>query len=157
MEEHPEQPKTRGRPRKNSLGGNDAGQSEVNIVGVAGVGEVGAAGTGLPASAEPAGQSPKLSFSELTAHVLEINRHDRRVSLVTHPGASGLIMSERWGNIRTEVGPAGYVLNTGERVEVDDAPVAPSQPQANGVPIYAANLGSTPEEKWDNKLRTMRV
>lgn len=49
--------------------------------------------------------------------MLAINRHDRRVSLVTHPDAKGLIMSERWGNIRTDVGPAGYVLNTGERIE----------------------------------------
>lgn len=53
----------------------------------------------------------------MTAHVLSINSPDRRVSLVTHPDAKGLITSERWGNIRTEVGPCGYVLNTGERVE----------------------------------------
>lgn len=118
MEKHPEQPKTRGRPRKNPLGGNDAGQGEGQPGTDAGVGQAGEGGAGVSASAEPAGQSPQLSFAELTAHVLEINRHDRRVSLVTHPDAAGLIMSERWGNIRTEVGPAGYVLNTGERVEV---------------------------------------
>jgi len=59
-----------------------------------------------------------MDFAMLTAHVKSINRHDRRVSLVTHPDAVGLILTEQWGNIRTEVGPAGYVLNTGDRVEM---------------------------------------
>lgn len=65
---------------------------------------------------------------------MAINRHDRRVSLVTHPDAKGLIMSERWGNIRTEVGPAGYVLNTGGKVVISpefgrwvDVPYGPGE------------------------------
>lgn len=117
MEEHSQQPKTRGRPRKNPLGSHDAGKGESQPGSDIGDGQAGEGGTGVPASTEPAGQSPQLSFAELTEHVLSINRHDRRVSLVTHPDAKGLIVSERWGNIRTEVGPAGYVLNTGERIE----------------------------------------
>jgi hypothetical protein len=53
---------------------------------------------------------------------------------VTHPDAKGLIMSERWGNIRTEVGPAGYVLNTGDKVVISpefgrwvDVPYGPGE------------------------------
>jgi hypothetical protein len=33
-----------------------------------------------------------------------------------HPEASGIVDSDKFGGIRTEVGPAGYVLSTGERI-----------------------------------------
>lgn len=45
-----------------------------------------------------------------------LNSDDRRISCIVHPEAVGIVDSERFGGIRTEVGSAGYVLSTGERV-----------------------------------------
>ena len=48
--------------------------------------------------------------------VHRLNTWERRITCVVHPEAVGVVESERFGNIRTEQGPAGYVLSTGERV-----------------------------------------
>jgi Ni,Fe-hydrogenase I large subunit len=45
-----------------------------------------------------------------------LNSWERRITCVSHPHASGVIESPRFGGIRTEVGPAGYVLQSGERI-----------------------------------------
>jgi hypothetical protein len=45
-----------------------------------------------------------------------LNSWERRIACVVHPEASGIVESPRFGGIRTEVGPAGYVLSTGEKV-----------------------------------------
>lgn len=45
-----------------------------------------------------------------------INSHERRIVLLIHPDAVGNIQSPRWGGMRTEIGPCGYGLNTGERI-----------------------------------------
>lgn len=47
-----------------------------------------------------------------------INSWERRVSCIVHPQAEGIVHSEKFGGIRTEVGPAGYVLQSGERVNL---------------------------------------
>lgn len=57
-----------------------------------------------------------MAYAELIALVHQLNSWDRRISCVVHPEAVGVVESERFGNIRTEVGPAGYVLQSGERV-----------------------------------------
>lgn len=44
-----------------------------------------------------------------------LNSWERRISCIVHPRADGIVTSEKFGGIRTEVGPAGYVLSTGER------------------------------------------
>lgn len=48
-----------------------------------------------------------------------LNSWERRISCVVHPEASGVVESEKFGNIRTEVGPAGYILSTGERIKLE--------------------------------------
>jgi hypothetical protein len=45
-----------------------------------------------------------------------LNSWERRITCVVHPEAVGIVQSERFGGIRTECGPAGYVLQSGERV-----------------------------------------
>ena len=45
-----------------------------------------------------------------------LNSWERRISCVTHPEAVGVIESPKFGGIRTEQGPAGYVLQSGERI-----------------------------------------
>jgi hypothetical protein len=46
------------------------------------------------------------------------NSWERRISCVVHPQAVGIVVSDKFGGIRTEQGPAGYVLSTGERIEI---------------------------------------
>jgi hypothetical protein len=50
--------------------------------------------------------------------VHSLNKWERRISCVVHPEAVGVIESDRFGGIRTEVGPAGYVLQSGERIKI---------------------------------------
>lgn len=45
-----------------------------------------------------------------------LNSWERRISCVVHPEARGIIECEKFGGIRTQVGPAGYVLQSGEKV-----------------------------------------
>ena len=47
-----------------------------------------------------------------------INSWERRITCVVHPDAVGIVESPVFGGIRTEVGPAGYILSTGERIEI---------------------------------------
>lgn len=47
-----------------------------------------------------------------------MNSWERRITCVVHPEATGVVESERFGNLRTEQGPAGYVLQSGERIAV---------------------------------------
>lgn len=47
-----------------------------------------------------------------------LNSWERRISCVVHPEAVGIVESDKFGGIRTEVGPAGYVLSTGERIAI---------------------------------------
>lgn len=35
------------------------------------------------------------------------------MACVSHPQAFGIVESEKFGNIRSEIGPAGYVLSVG--------------------------------------------
>lgn len=48
--------------------------------------------------------------------VHSLNSWERRIACVVHPEAVGIVESDKFGGIRTEVGPAGYVLQSGERV-----------------------------------------
>lgn len=48
--------------------------------------------------------------------VHSINSWERRIACVMHPDAEGVIESPKFGGIRTEHGPCGYVLSTGERI-----------------------------------------
>lgn len=48
--------------------------------------------------------------------VHKLNRWERRIACIVHPEADGVIDCPKFGGIRTEQGPAGYVLSTGERV-----------------------------------------
>lgn len=57
-----------------------------------------------------------MGWDELIALVHSLNSWDRRISCIVHPLAEGVVEHPRFGGIRTEVGPAGYVLSTGERV-----------------------------------------
>jgi hypothetical protein len=57
-----------------------------------------------------------MGYAELIALVHKLNSWDRRIACVVHPEAEGVVESERFGNIRTEHGPAGYVLQSGQRV-----------------------------------------
>lgn len=50
------------------------------------------------------------------AIVHSMNSWDRRITCVVHPEAVGIIESDKFGGIRTEQGPAGYVLQSGEKV-----------------------------------------
>jgi len=45
-----------------------------------------------------------------------LNSWERRITCAVHPEAVGIVVSEKFGGIRTEQGPAGYILSTGERV-----------------------------------------
>lgn len=59
-----------------------------------------------------------MGWIELIALVHSINSWERRISCVVHPEAVGVIESDKFGGIRTEVGSAGYVLSTGERIKL---------------------------------------
>lgn len=48
--------------------------------------------------------------------VHRLNSWERRISCVVHPEAVGIVECPKFGGIRTEVGPAGYVLQDGTRV-----------------------------------------
>lgn len=48
----------------------------------------------------------------------ELNSWERRISCVVHPDAEGIVESPKFGGIRTEAGPAGYVLSTGEKIDL---------------------------------------
>lgn len=48
--------------------------------------------------------------------VHSLNSWERRITCVVHPEAVGIVESDKFGGIRTEAGPAGYVLSTGEKV-----------------------------------------
>jgi hypothetical protein len=50
--------------------------------------------------------------------VHRLNRWDRRIVAIVHPEAIGIINSDEFGGIRTEEGPAGYVLSDGQRITV---------------------------------------
>jgi hypothetical protein len=41
---------------------------------------------------------------------------DLRITSISHPNASGTVDSPKFGGIRVEVGPVGYVLQNGEKV-----------------------------------------
>jgi hypothetical protein len=45
-----------------------------------------------------------------------MNSWERRITCVVHPESDGVVESERFGGIRTERGPAGYVLQDGTKV-----------------------------------------
>lgn len=47
-------------------------------------------------------------------YVKDNNSADKRISLVIHPDADGLIITDNMGNIRTEKGLSAIQLNTGE-------------------------------------------
>jgi len=48
---------------------------------------------------------------------MAVNSPDHRVSCIFHPeGSVSAIETPRFGGIRVEVGPAGYQLNTGEKI-----------------------------------------
>lgn len=51
-------------------------------------------------------------------YVKDNNSADKRISLVIHPDADGLIITDNMGNIRTEKGQSAIQLNTGEIVRV---------------------------------------
>ena len=123
MEKHPEQPKTRGRPRKDAPGRDDAGKGEIDAGADTGHGQIGDGGPGV--RAKPVAEAPIIGYAQLEAYVLSRINHEHRASLVTHPDAKGLIQTQQWGNIRTEVGAPGYVLSTGERVDVLDSEIGP--------------------------------
>lgn len=59
-----------------------------------------------------------MGLESLIAMVHALNSWDRRISCVVHPDAVGVVESAKFGNIRTEHGPAGYVLSTGEKINV---------------------------------------
>lgn len=45
-----------------------------------------------------------------------INDWERRITCIVHPEAVGIVECPKFGGIRTEQGPAGYVLQSGEKV-----------------------------------------
>jgi hypothetical protein len=57
-----------------------------------------------------------VGWDELVAIVHSLNSWDRRIACVIHPQADGVVDSPKFGGIRTEQGPAGYVLQSGERI-----------------------------------------
>lgn len=59
-----------------------------------------------------------MGWQELVGMIHKMNRWDRRVACITHPEAVGIVECDRFGGIRTEVGPAGYVLQSGERISI---------------------------------------
>lgn len=52
------------------------------------------------------------------ALVHKANSWERRITCIVHPDAEGIVHSDKFGGIRTEVGPIGYVLSTGERYPI---------------------------------------
>lgn len=52
------------------------------------------------------------------SHVHAVNTWDRRITCVSHPDAAGVVETAKFGNIRTEVGPAGYAVSIAEKDEV---------------------------------------
>lgn len=52
------------------------------------------------------------------SHVHSLNRWERRITCIVHPEAVGIVESDKFGGIRTEVGAPGYVLSTGERIAI---------------------------------------
>ncbi len=58
-----------------------------------------------------------MGWDEFVAYCLSLNTHERKVSLIIHPNAisTGIVISPKWGNVRAEVGPIGFMWNTGER------------------------------------------
>jgi hypothetical protein len=44
------------------------------------------------------------------------NSWERRITCVVHPEAVGIVVSDKFGGIRTEPGEPGYVLQDGTRV-----------------------------------------
>lgn len=61
-----------------------------------------------------------MGWDELVAHVLIVNSWERRVTCVFHPDASGVIESEKFGNIRTARGEPGYCVTVSEKVKDAD-------------------------------------
>lgn len=49
------------------------------------------------------------------AMVHSMNAWDRRITLIVHPDATGVVDSPKFGGIRTERGPAGYVVSVAEK------------------------------------------
>lgn len=59
-----------------------------------------------------------MGWLDLIALVHRLNSWERRITCVVHPEAGGVVETERFGNIRTEQGEPGYVLQDGTRVNV---------------------------------------
>lgn len=59
---------------------------------------------------------PVMPWPELVALIHKLNSWERRITCVIHPEAVGVIDSAMFGGIRTQQGPAGYELSTGERI-----------------------------------------
>ena len=108
--------KRRGRPRKDSPRDNITGEGE-SVIGIdAGKRETG--GSGYVIQEVATRKSQGCTFAELVELVKQKNSHDHRISCVIHPDADGIISTDNLGNIRTEKGECGYVLNTGEFIKL---------------------------------------
>lgn len=105
-----------GRPRKNppvsvnvaegeDASGIDNGNREVGTIGH---------------STQPVatGANKGLDWNGMIQYVKDNNSADKRISLVIHPDADGLIITDNMGNIRTEKGLSAIQLNTGEIIRM---------------------------------------
>jgi hypothetical protein len=112
MEDKPT--KRLGRPRKVVPGADHVGEGQGKPDHDDGDGQARADGVGAQEDASP--ESQGVSWPELVAIVHSLNRWERRITCVVHPEAVGVVESDKFGNLRTEVGPAGYVLSDGKRI-----------------------------------------
>lgn len=108
--------KRRGRPRVNLPVSDDAAKDSNASPDNAGIGE--ACKSGFGTQTEPIAETEKLDWLGMIEYIKSINSHSHRVSLVIHPDANGLIITDNMGNIASEKGIHGYQLNTGEIIRI---------------------------------------
>jgi hypothetical protein len=58
-----------------------------------------------------------MGWSELVAIVHSINKPERRITCIVHPEATGIVDCPKFGGIRTERGPAGYMVSIAEKAK----------------------------------------
>jgi hypothetical protein len=57
--------------------------------------------------------------------IRRINKPERRVTCIVHPDAAGIVECPKFGGIRTERGPAGYVVSIAEYPKAENGEPLP--------------------------------
>jgi len=104
-----------GRPRKVVADAVAREQDASAPANEPGFGQVGEVESGAPEVASR--ESKGLDWHGMTVLVLSKHKRDHQISCIWHPEAVGeTFETPHLGNIRVQVGPAQYQLNTGEMV-----------------------------------------